>query len=165
MKRKETLVIEEILYKGLYGSNPRLAREYGAKEVTLGFARDNRIRGKTEIVDFLSYDMKKDIYKCYEIKISMQDFKSDARKSWYGNYNYLVISKDLYSQEKLDWWKKQIPKEIGIIVVNIENGRKENVKRSSYQDIPDDNKNILKNSLLRTLFYQNMKSNTLYNSK
>ena len=165
MKRKETLVIEEILYKGLYGSNPRLAREYGAKEVTLGFARDNRIRGKTEIVDFLSYDMKKDIYKCYEIKISMQDFKSDARKSWYGNYNYLVISKDLYSQEKLDWWKKQIPKEIGIIVVNIENGRKENVKRSSYQDIPDDNKNILKNSLLRTLFYQNMKSSTLYNSK
>ena len=165
MKRKETLVIEEILYKGLYGSNPRLAREYGAKEVTLGFARDNRIRGKTEIVDFLSYDMKKDIYKCYEIKISMQDFKSDARKSWYGNYNYLVISKDLYSQEKLDWWKTQIPKEIGIIVVNIENGRKENVKRSSYQDIPDDNKNILKNSLLRTLFYQNMKSNTLYNSK
>ena len=165
MKRKETLVIEEILYKGLYGSNPRLAREYGAKEVTLGFARDNRIRGKTEIVDFLSYDMKKDIYKCYEIKISMQDFKSDARKSWYGNYNYLVISKDLYSQEKLDWWKKQIPKEIGIIVVNIERGRKENVKRSSYQDIPDDNKNILKNSLLRTLFYQNMKSSTLYNSK
>ena len=165
MKRKETLVIEEILYKGLYGSNPRLTREYGAKEVTLGFARDNRIRGKTEIVDFLSYDMKKDIYKCYEIKISMQDFKSDARKSWYGNYNYLVISKDLYSQEKLDWWKKQIPKEIGIIVVNIESGRKENVKRSSYQDIPDDNKNILKNSLLRTLFYQNMKSSTLYNSK
>ena len=165
MKRKETLVIEEILYKGLYGSNPRLAREYGAKEVTLGFARDNRIRGKTEIVDFLSYDMKKDIYKCYEIKISMQDFKSDARKSWYGNYNYLVISKDLYSQEILDWWKKQIPKEIGIIVVNIESGRKENVKRSSYQDIPDDNKNILKNSLLRTLFYQNMKSSTLYNSK
>lgn len=165
MKRKETLVIEEVLYKGLYGSNPRLAREYGAKEVTLGFARDNRIRGKTEIVDFLSYDMKKDIYKCYEIKISMQDFKSDARKSWYGNYNYLVISKDLYSQEKLDWWKKQIPKEIGIIVVNIESGRKENVKRSSYQDIPDDNKNILKNSLLRTLFYQNMKSSTLYNSK
>lgn len=165
MKRKETLVIEEILYKGLYGSNPRLAREYGAKEVTLGFARDNRIRGKTEIVDFLSYDMKKDIYKCYEIKISMQDFKSDARKSWYGNYNYLVISKDLYSQEKPDWWKKQIPKEIGIIVVNIESGRKENVKRSFYQDIPDDNKNILKNSLLRTLFYQNMKSRTLYNSK
>lgn len=165
MKRKETLVIEEVLYKGLYGSNPRLAREYGAKEVTLGFARDNRIRGKTEIVDFLSYDMKNDIYKCYEIKISMQDFKSDARKSWYGNYNYLVISKDLYSQEKLDWWKKQIPKEIGIIVVNIESGRKENVKRSSYQDIPDDNKNILKNSLLRTLFYQNMKSSTLYNSK
>ena len=165
MKRKETLVIEEILYKGLYGSNPRLAREYGAKEVTLGFARDNRIRGKTEIVDFLSYDMKKDIYKCYEIKISMQDFKSDARKSWYGNYNYLVISKDLYSQEKLDWWKKQIPKEIGIIVVNIESGRKENVKRSSYQDIPDDNKNILKNSLFRTLFYQNMNSSTLYNSK
>lgn len=57
--------------------NPRLAREYGAKEVTLGFARDNRIRGKTEIVDFLSYDMKNDIYKCYEIKISMQDFKSE----------------------------------------------------------------------------------------
>ena len=38
----------------------------------------------------------KDLFRCYEIKVTMQDFRSKAKKSWYGNYNYLVISSKLY---------------------------------------------------------------------
>lgn len=61
MKREETKIIEQTLYRNLFGNNPKLAREYGTNEVTLGFSRDGRINnGKTEIVDFLSYDVRKD---------------------------------------------------------------------------------------------------------
>lgn len=157
MKRPETLMIEQVLRNGLFGSNPALAREYGATEVTLGFVRDGRINGATEIVDFLSYDMKKDIYRCYEIKVTMQDFKSSAHKSWYGNYNYLVISSKLYYLQDAEWWKDAIPKDVGLIVIEPKNEIRETIKRAAYRDITDEDKQVLKDSLLRTLFYQNSK--------
>lgn len=109
MKREETKIIEQTLYRNLFGNNPKLAREYGTNEVTLGFSRDGRINnGKTEIVDFLSYDVRKDLFRCYEIKVTMSDFRSHAAKSWYGNYNYLVLSNELYYQQSLYWWKDQV---------------------------------------------------------
>lgn len=64
------------------------------------------------------YDMKKDLFRCFEIKVSMSGFKSKAAKSWQGNYNYLVLSKELYHQRPLDWWKNNVPKYVGIMVVN-----------------------------------------------
>lgn len=75
MKRKETKIIEQVLYGNLFGTNPKLAKEYGTEEVPIGFARGGRINNKIEVVDFLSYDMKKDWFRCYEIKVSMSDFK------------------------------------------------------------------------------------------
>ena len=79
MKREETKIIEQTLYRNLFGNNPKLAKEYGTNEVTLGFSRDGRINnGKTEIVDFLSYDVRKDLFRCYEIKVTMSDFRSHA---------------------------------------------------------------------------------------
>ena len=56
----------------------------------------------------------KGIIKCYELKVSLQDLKSEAKKSWYGHYNYLVVSRELYNQI-LDW-NEYIPKHIGVIV-------------------------------------------------
>lgn len=166
MKRSETLIIEQALHDSLFGSNPALAKEYGTTEVTLGFCRNGRINGKTEIVDFMSYDMKKDIYRCYEIKVTMQDFKSHASKSWYGNYNYLVLSQELYNQQGLDWWKERIPEYAGIIAINTKTGSRETIKRASYRNVTDEHKQALKDSLLRTLFYQNRKlRKNLENSK
>ena len=101
----------------------------------------------------MSYDAKNDIFRCYEIKISMADFKSNAKKSWCGNYNYLVISKELYEKQPFSEWKNAIPKEVGIIVVNTDAGKKDCIKRSIKKEV--DNKNALKNSLLRSMFYQN----------
>lgn len=112
MKTVETMIIEKVLLKSCFGSNPKLANEYGTNEVTLSsFGITN---GK-EIVDFLSYDSKKDIYRCYEIKVSMSDFKSSAKKSWYGNYNYLVIFSTLFSEKDVDFWKREIPAGVGLI--------------------------------------------------
>ena len=88
-KSKETKQIEKILLDSCFGTNPNLATEYGTMEVTIDFQRN---KSKKEIVDFMTYDAKKDTIKCYEIKVSLQDLRSDSCKSWYGHYNYLVIT-------------------------------------------------------------------------
>lgn len=110
-KTEETLIIEDVLYQNLFGSNPCLAREYGTKEVTVTLLKEKKVK---EIVDFLSYNAKKDEFRCYEIKVSMADFKSKAAKTWIGNYNYLVIPRELYLKQSLYEWKEQIPYAIGL---------------------------------------------------
>ena len=155
MKRSETIIIESVLYQDLFGTNPSLAKEYGTTEITIQF-----LKKKKELVDFMSYDARKDIFRCYEIKVSMNDFRSKAAKSWYGNYNYLVLSRDLYMQQSLENWKEPVPKHVGIIFVNVdaEYKHKKVVKRPEYIDVPKEEKELLKRSLIRTLFYQNDKN-------
>jgi hypothetical protein len=155
MKRIDTRILEQVLQDGLFGSNPKLAKEYGTTEVTIGFQRSGK--GK-ELVDFLSYDPKKEIFRCYEIKVSMADFHSKAKKSWYGNYNYLVLSEELYQEQPLKAWKKEIPDHVGILVINPYSSYKQTVKRASFCDITSETKQMLKDSLLRTLFYQNIRN-------
>ena len=75
MKRSETIIIESVLYQDLFGTNPSLAKEYGTTEITIQFPKK-----KKELVDFMSYDARKDIFRCYEIKVSMNDFRSKAAK-------------------------------------------------------------------------------------
>lgn len=89
----------------------------------------------------------------------MSDFHSDAKKSWYGNYNYLVISKELYLEQTLDEWKNDVPSDAGIIVINPNTLEKETVKKASKRDISVETRTMLKDSLLRTLFYQNQNDN------
>ena len=158
MKTEQTLIIEKVLLSGCFGANPSLAIEYGTSEVTIGFQRNGN--GK-EIVDFLSYDAKKNIYRCYEIKVSMQDFRSKAKKSWYGNYNYLVLSSELFSEQTKSEWKKELPDGVGLIVVNTHTGEKNTVISPKRQNITPEISNELQTSLLRTLFYQNVKKNAL----
>ena len=154
MKRQETIAIEKALQKSLFGSNPKLAKYYGTTEVTIGFQRNGN--GK-EIVDFLSYDPKEDVFRCYEIKATMADFKSKAKKSWYGNYNYLVLSENLYKQRPLKEWVEDVPSNVGIVVVNTSSLSMKYVAKSSKVEIANSTKEALKNSLIRTLFYQNQK--------
>ncbi|MBE6035622.1 MAG: hypothetical protein E7222_13135 [Clostridiales bacterium] len=156
MKRVDTMVIEKVLLSSCFGSNPKLATDYGTTEVTLNVFGITEGR---ELVDFLSWNPKKDIYKCYEIKVTMSDFHSDAKKSWYGNYNYLVISKELYLEQTLDEWKCEVPSDVGIIVINLNTLKKETVKKASKRDISLEIRMMLKDSLLRTLFYQNQNDN------
>ena len=152
MKRADTMIIEKVLLNSCFGSNPKLATDYGTTEVTLNVS--GITEGK-ELVDFLSWSPKKDIYKCYEIKVTMSDFHSNAKKSWYGNYNYLVISKELYLEQTLSKWKCEVPSDVGIIVINPDTLEKETVKKASKRDISIQIRTMLKDSLLRTLFYQN----------
>lgn len=100
-------------------------------EVTIGF-------GGNERVDYLTLDTK-NIWRCYEVKASVADFRSKAKKSFVGHYNYFVMTRELFESVK-----NEIPKHIGVYVYGT------CVKRAQKQDllIEDD---ILKLSLIRSL--------------
>lgn len=67
-------------------------------------------RYDTEICDFMQYDQSKDVFRCYEIKISKQDFYSKCKKTFVGNYNYYAMPKELYEEVKHD-----IPDYVGVV--------------------------------------------------
>ena len=75
-----------------------LAREldamdvYGCKEVTL---RNPNYEANKERVDYVTFNTK-GIIRCYEIKVTESDLNSKNRLSFWGDYNYLVLPKDLY---------------------------------------------------------------------
>jgi len=104
-KRRETIGLEEALLK-----DTKEKRLYGCEEVTIGFYGKGH---GNEIVDFITMDSK-GIVKCYELKISMQDLKSGAKMSWYGHYNYLVVTEELFNM--VPNWSTFIPAHVGIIV-------------------------------------------------
>lgn len=139
MKRKETLELENSLV-----NQTREKRIYGCEEVTIGFYHQGL---GNEVVDFMTMDSRS-IIKCYEIKVTMQDLKSAAKKSWYGNYNYLVVSNDLY--QKVKNWDDYISKEIGILVGNNLNS----VRKCKRMDVSYDCSLMLKESLLRSLYWK-----------
>lgn len=82
---------------------------YGCFEVTLN-NRDawNQI-GSREIVDFILYE-NKNIFRCFEIKVSKSDFNSNSKVSFYGDYNYYAMPNELYEEIK-----DKVPYKIGVI--------------------------------------------------
>lgn len=138
-KRKETLELEEALNK-----NTREKRIYGCEEITIGFYNNGH---GNEIVDFMTMDSK-GIIKCYELKVTVQDLKSNAKKSWYGHYNYLVISKELY--DSVEDWSTYIPKHVGLIVGTGLSVIKKPVK----QDIDTATELMLKESMIRSIYWK-----------
>ena len=138
-KRKETVELENALIK-----NTREKRIYGCEEITIGFYNGGK---GNEIVDFMTMDSK-GIIKCYEIKVTLEDLKSKAKKSWYGNYNYLVVTEELYN--KVEDWSLYIPRKVGILVGN-QLVSKRNCKR---QDLDKKTEIMLKESMIRSMFYK-----------
>lgn len=68
---------------------------YGALEVTLGEGYG------AERVDYMTMDCK-NVFRCYEIKTSQNDFYSRAKLSFVGDFNYLVLTKEVYEQVQKD---------------------------------------------------------------
>ncbi|RBT47165.1 hypothetical protein, partial [Enterococcus hirae] len=67
---------------------------FGCFEVTIGWSG-------TERVDYITYSTDNTI-RCYEIKVSMADLKSKANQTFIGDYNYLVITQDLWEKMQQD---------------------------------------------------------------
>ena len=109
---------------------------FGCPEVTIGWYGKQR-------VDFMTMDSK-EIFRCFEIKISKSDFRSIHGHNFIGNFNYYVMPKELYVEVE-----KEIPKHIGVYTWNGRNLRL--IKRPSKQELKVDI-NILKNSMIRSLY-------------
>lgn len=104
---------------------------FGCFEVTIGWYGFER-------VDYITFDTK-GVWRCYEVKVSVADFRSNAKKTFCGHYNYYVMPIELY--EKV---KDEIPSHIGVYI----GGHVQ--KKAKRQDLTVD-ENILMNSLIRSL--------------
>jgi hypothetical protein len=77
---------------------------YGAPEV--GMDGDTWLRPKGEklgIVDYITIEQHrngKPIIRCYEVKVSLADFRSKHPPTWVGHLNYWVMPETLYEAVK-----------------------------------------------------------------
>ncbi len=138
-KTRETIALEEALKE-----QSRSKREYGCTEVTIGFHRDNH---GDEIADYMSMDST-GTFRCYELKVSLADLASDNKLSWYGDYNYLVVSEPLYARNPA--WGNYIPPYVGIL-----SGTRLQVRRKAKKkEISEEQRNMLRDSLIRSLYWK-----------
>lgn len=145
-KRKETLEIEDKLR---YMCRKR--RIYGCEEITIGFYNNGH---GNEIVDFCTMDSK-GILRCYEIKVTLADLKSKAKKSWYGHFNYLFVTRELY-QKICDHLEEFIPDYVGVAVPCPDSWSDgvEIVKNPKKQDLSTEQEIMLKESMVRSMYYK-----------
>lgn len=144
-KRKETIDIENALE-----NQTREKRIYGCSEVTIGFPAKG---GGKEIVDFITMDSK-GIIKCYEIKVTKADLASNAKKSWYGHFNYLIVTEELY--EKINDWKQYLSEDVGLIVFGARTRGNPFVSRISAKkrNITTEIESMLKDSMVRSMYFK-----------
>lgn len=117
MDRKETTrFLSELLEEHL---NPyKDPRVYMAREVTFDYGTDHSIR-----VDYMRFvpanntisGIEKGDFYCYEIKSSVDDFRSPNGHNFIGDFNYYVMPQDVY--EKV---KNEIPYRVGVYIPYIE---------------------------------------------
>ena len=121
------------------------------------------------IVDTLACRTKPDgthEWRCYELKVSKSDYKSTAKISFIGHYNYYVMPKLLY-----DAIKDEIPSHIGVMVYlpydkeAMENdaltkGSLSIIKKASRQELLVDEGQLM-NSFLHSLFREVQKAKKL----
>lgn len=139
-KTELTKKLEEAIMAETYKS----MGAFGCLEVTIGYFGKGR-------VDYMTMDSK-DIFRCYEIKISKSDFHSKHGHNFVGHYNYYVMPQELYEEVK-----EEIKNYIGVYVGYeceykgekywkvslIKKARKQKLKVSI---------DILKNSMIRSLY-------------
>lgn len=115
-------------------NDPRI---YWAREVTFDYATSNAVR-----VDYMKFKpvnntvsgIEKGDFYCYEVKSSVEDFKSKNGHNFIGDFNYYVMSEEVY--EKV---KNEISYAIGVYVPEKINYRGEwydlkSVKKAKRQD-------------------------------
>lgn len=159
MKTDETLALEQAIIE-----RTRKMGVFGCLEVTIGFFGKQR-------VDYMTYDTKGD-FRCYEIKVSVADFHSDAELSFVGNYNYLLTTREVYDKVKDEIESSPKFQGVGVIVgdntryglkLSVEKApRRKDISNNFYQyrrsvdgrstvirvSLPE----VLKDSMIRSLF-------------
>ena len=113
MGRKE--ITADLLHRLEQHVNPKNdPRVYTAREVTFDYATKHKTR-----VDYMRFKPlnnsvsgieKGDVY-CYEIKSSVADYRSGHGLNFLGDYNYLVMPKDVFGE-----LQNEIPWYVGVLV-------------------------------------------------
>ncbi|MQS89842.1 hypothetical protein [Companilactobacillus mishanensis] len=101
MKTKLTRNLESTLYQYCYEQGAYVVEEVSMPD-------------KKGIVDTLSYQQLPDgqiEWRCYELKVTKNDFHSKAKLSFIGNYNYFVLTQKLFEEVK-----DEIPNHIGVLI-------------------------------------------------
>lgn len=99
-----TLVLQTMIWK-----ETNKMGVFGCHEVGIGAPCFGTKHG---IADFITYNTRGE-WRCYEIKVTRADFFSKAKKSFIGNFNYYVLTEELYNSVCND-----IPPGIGVYVVS-----------------------------------------------
>lgn len=128
MKTEETIALERAIYV-----NTVKMGVFGCFEVTIGWFGKER-------VDYMTYDTK-GVFRCYEIKVSKADFRSSARHTFVGHYNYFVMPHSLYLEIK-----DEIPAHIGVYCDHCDSCIKKAKRQALTESIE-----ILKDSMIRSL--------------
>lgn len=89
-------------------------RIYWAREVTFDYATSNAVR-----VDFMKFKpvnntvsgIEKGDFYCYEVKSSVDDFRSKNGHNFIGDYNYYVMPEEVYASVS-----HMIPHNVGVLV-------------------------------------------------
>ncbi|MCR5228890.1 MAG: hypothetical protein K6D03_02065 [Solobacterium sp.] len=138
-KTKQTIALEDALDR-----KARENREYGCREITIGFRRQGH---GDEIVDFMTMDARS-VFRCYELKVSLADLKSEAKKSWYGDYNYLLTTGEVF--RAVEEWEDYIPPFVGILTDETLTVR----RKAQRLGIDGEQREMLKDSLIRSMFWK-----------
>ena len=116
---------------------------FGCFEVTIGWFGKER-------VDFMTYSTDNTI-RCYEIKVTMADLKSTAKQTFIGDYNYLVVTQDLWELIQLDnslGWKYYYQ---GILVFKNSSVGITSVKKAKKQQVSIGTRATVLESMVRSL--------------
>lgn len=106
-----TKEIENIAYNHLWAKGKYLVFEVAApRELVNKYHRER--------VDLLMYESS-GIWKCFEIKNTVSDFRSSAKLSFWGDYNYYILNAEIYETVK-----DEIPNDIGVWLVHKSNNSK-----------------------------------------
>ena len=144
----EITKIKQILIDSCYNSNKTEIKRCGCYDVKV------HLPGNDMVMDFMTYDSNGDAVGCYVIKTTVSDLFSINSKSFCGNYNYLVITQDMWKSIKEDksYFDNLIPDFVGIVICDIENMTTFCLRYVKRQILSAYNYSVLKDSLMYTLF-------------
>ena len=115
MTRKETTQVLSLLIEKLIDPNHD-SRVYWAREVSFDYRTPNAVR-----VDYMQFKpvnntvsgIEKGDFYCYEIKSSVEDFKSKHGHNFLGDFNYYVMPRKVYEAVK-----DMLPYGVGVYVTD-----------------------------------------------
>ena len=144
----EIIKIKQILISSCYSANKTEIKRCGCYDVKV------HLPGNDMVMDFMTYDSNIDAVGCYTIKTTLSDLFSINSKSFCGNYNYLVITQDMWKAIKEDksYFDNLIPDFVGIVICDAENKTTFCLRYTKRQALGAYSHTALKDSLIYALF-------------